>query len=401
MKKNTYSGIQTTAIHAGEGPDPATNASAPPLHMSSTFVSEAAIGFSAHDLEEDSPWLYARWANPTVSILEKKIAAIESVDEALCFASGMAAATAIFMTFLQKGDHVIISDVSYAGVAELARDTLPRFGIETTFVDMSNLKMVEDAIQKNTKLIHIETPVNPILRLTDVKAVKKIAKKVGALLSADCTFSTPLGTNANALGVDLIMHSATKYLCGHGDAVGGVIAGSKELISKLRLEAGIHHGGIMSPFNAWLISRGVSTLPLRMEAHQRNALALAKWLENHPIVTDVKYPGLKSHPQHNLAVQQMNNFSAMLSFQVGDKESGEKLANKMTKKLEVIHYAVSLGHHRSLIFWMPTEDLINGSFKLTKSQIKSYKQYAGEGIFRMSVGLEDIDDLILDLERVL
>ena len=163
------------------------------------------------------------------------------------------------------------------------------------------------------------------------------------------------------------MHSATKYLCGHGDAVGGVIAGSKELITKLRLEAGIHHGGIMSPFNAWLISRGVSTLPLRMEAHQRNALTLAKWLENHPDVTDVKYPGLQSHPQHNLAVKQMNNFSAMLSFQVGDKESGEKLANKMTKKLELIHYAVSLGHHRSLIFWMPTEDLINGSFKLTKS----------------------------------
>ena len=401
MKKNTYSGIQTTAIHAGEGPDPATNASAPPLHMSSTFVSDEATGFSAHDLEEDSPWLYARWANPTVSMLEKKIAAIESVDEALCFASGMAAATAIFMTFLQKGDHVIISDVSYAGVAELARDTLPRFGIETTFVDMSNLKMVEDAVQKNTKLLHIETPVNPILRLTDVKAVKKISKKVGALLSADCTFSTPLGTNANALGVDLIMHSATKYLCGHGDAVGGVIAGSKELISKLRLEAGIHHGGIMSPFNAWLISRGVSTLPLRMEAHQKNALTLAKWLENHPNVTDVKYPGLQSHPQHNLAVKQMNNFSAMLSFQVGDKESGEKLANKMTKKLELIHYAVSLGHHRSLIFWMPTEDLINGSFKLTKSQIESYKKYAGEGIFRMSVGLEDVEDLILDLERVL
>ena len=401
MKKNTYSGIQTTAIHAGEGPDPATNASAPPLHMSSTFVSDKAAGFSAHDLEEDSPWLYARWANPTVSMLEKKIAAIESVDEALCFASGMAAATAIFMTFLQKGDHVIISDVSYAGVAELARDTLPRFGIETTFVDMSNLKMVEDAVQKNTKLLHIETPVNPILRLTDVKAVKEISKKVGALLSADCTFSTPLGTNANALGVDLIMHSATKYLCGHGDAVGGVIAGSKELISKLRLESGIHHGGIMSPFNAWLISRGVSTLPLRMEAHQRNALTLAKWLENHPNVTDVKYPGLQSHPQHNLAVKQMNNFSAMLSFQVGDKESGEKLANKMTKKLELIHYAVSLGHHRSLIFWMPTEDLINGSFKLTKSQIESYKKYAGEGIFRMSVGLEDVEDLILDLERVL
>ena len=160
MKKNTYTGIRTTAIHAGEGPDPATNASAPPLHMSSTFVSEEAGGGSAHDLTEDSPWLYARWANPTVSMLEQKIAAIEGVEEALCTASGMAAAAAIFMTFLSSGDHVIVSDVSYAGVAELARDTLPRFGIETTFVDMSDLEALSEAIQTNTKLIHIETPVN-------------------------------------------------------------------------------------------------------------------------------------------------------------------------------------------------------------------------------------------------
>jgi methionine-gamma-lyase len=401
MKKNTYTGIRTTAIHAGEGPDPATNASAPPLHMSSTFVSEEAAGFSAHDLTEDSPWLYARWANPTVSMLEKKIAAIEGVDEALCTASGMAAATAIFMTFLSSGDHVIVSDVSYAGVAELARDTLPRFGIETTFVDMSNLGALAEAIQTNTKLIHIETPVNPILRLTDIKAVKKIASKAGALLSADCTFATPMGAKANDLGIDLIMHSATKYLCGHGDAVGGVIAGSRSLIGQLRLEAGIHHGGVMSPFNAWLIARGVSTLPLRMEAHQKNAMTLAKWLEKNPNVSDVKYPGLKSHPQHDLALTQMSNFSAMLSFQVGDEAKGKLLANKMAAKLEVIHYAVSLGHHRSLIFWMPTEDLVKGSFRLSDSQTKSYKNFAGEGIFRMSVGLEDVEDLILDLERVL
>ena len=401
MKKNTYSGIRTTAIHGGEGPDPATNASAPPLHMSSTFVSEEAAGFSAHDLKDDSPWLYARWANPTVSMLEKKIGEIEGVEDALCTASGMAAATAIFMTFLSSGDHVIVSDVSYAGVAELARDTLPRFGIETTFVDMSDLNALNNAVKKNTKLIHIESPVNPILRLTDVRAVKKIANQVGAILSADCTFATPLGMKASKLGIDLIMHSATKYLCGHGDAVGGIIAGSRSLIGKLRLEAGIHHGGVMSPFNAWLIARGVSTLPLRMEAHEKNAMIIANWLEKHPNVTDVKYPGLESHPQHKLAEEQMNNFSAMLSFQVGDESVGKALANKMASKLEVIHYAVSLGHHRSLIFWMPTEELINGSFRLSNIQAKSYKAFAGDGIFRMSVGLEDPEDLILDLERVL
>ncbi len=400
-KKKPYSGIRTTAIHCGEGPDPSTNASAPPLNMSSTFVSEEAGGFSAHDLKEDSPWLYGRWANPTVSMLEKKIAAIEGVEDALCTASGMAAATSIFMTFLSKGDHVIVSDVSYAGVAELARDTLPRFGIETSFVDMSDLKSLKSAVQSNTKLIHIETPVNPILRLTDIKAVRKIACEAGTLLSADCTFSTPLGINAKKLGIDLIMHSATKYICGHGDAVGGIIAGSRLLIDKLRVEASIHHGGIMSPFNAWLIARGLSTLPLRMEAHQQNAMKLAKWLEKHPRITDVKYPGLKSHPQHDLALSQMDNFSAMLSFQVGDEEKGKLLANKMIKKLEIIHYAVSLGHHRSLIFWMPTKDLIEGSFKLSKTQSRSYKNYAGEGIFRMSVGLEDAEDLISDLDRVI
>ena len=400
-KKKPYSGIRTTAIHCGEGPDPSTNASAPPLNMSSTFVSEEAGGFSAHDLKEDSPWLYGRWANPTVSMLEKKIAAIEGVEDALCTASGMAAATSIFMTFLSKGDHVIVSDVSYAGVAELARDTLPRFGIETSFVDMSDLKALKSAVQSNTKLIHIETPVNPILRLTDIKAVRKIASEAGTLLSADCTFSTPLGINAKKLGIDLIMHSATKYICGHGDAVGGIIAGSRLLIDKLRVEASIHHGGIMSPFNAWLIARGLSTLPLRMEAHQQNAMKLAKWLEKHPRITDVKYPGLKSHPQHDLALSQMDNFSAMLSFQVGDEEKGKLLANKMIKKLEIIHYAVSLGHHRSLIFWMPTKDLIEGSFKLSKTQSRSYKNYAGEGIFRMSVGLEDAEDLISDLDRVI
>jgi len=399
-RKQHYSGIRTTAIHGGEGPDPSTNASSPPLNMSSTFVSEEAGSFSAHDLKEDSPWLYGRWANPTVSMLEKKIAAVEGVEDALCTASGMAAATSIFMTFLSKEDHVIVSDVSYAGVAELARDTLPRFGIETSFVDMSDLEALKSAIQSNTKLIHIETPVNPILRLTDIKAVRKIATEAGALLSADCTFSTPLGIDAKKLGIDLIMHSATKYICGHGDAVGGIIAGSRLLIDKLRVEASIHHGGIMSPFNAWLIARGLSTLPLRMEAHQQNAMKLAKWLEKHPSITDVKYPGLKSHPQHDLALSQMNNFSAMLSFQVGDEEKGKILANKMIKKLEIIHYAVSLGHHRSLIFWMPTKDLIEGSFKLSKTQTRSYKNYAGEGIFRMSVGLEDAEDLISDLDRV-
>ena len=346
-KGNVFQGIQTTAIHAGEEPDPATGASAPPIHMSSTFVTENVAGFSAHDLGEDSAYLYAGWANPNVASLEAKIAALQGTEDCLCTASGMAAATAIFLTFLSAGDHVIVSDVSYAGVAELARDTLPRLGIEVSTVNMSDLNAVADALRPNTKLVHTESPVNPIIRLTDLAAVAKLAHEQGALVSCDATFSSPLGMDTEALGIDLVMHSITKYIGGHGDAVGGAVAGSREPIAKMRLEAAIHHGGILSPFNAWLISRGMATLPLRMKAHQAGAQAVAEYLEGHPGVSRVIYPGLPSHPQYDLAQAQLKNTSAMISFQVGDAARGQAVAQKMIDDLQVIHYAVSLGHHRA------------------------------------------------------
>ncbi|WP_150122028.1 trans-sulfuration enzyme family protein, partial [Sulfitobacter sp. HI0129] len=225
--RNSFTGEMTRAIHAGEGPDPTTGASAPAIHMSSAFVSDSVSGFSAHDLTDESPYAYARWGNPSVHLLERKIAALQGTEDCLCTASGMAAATAIMLTFLSKGDHLLISDVSYAGVAELARDTLPRFGIEVTPVDMSDLDAVREAMQTNTRLVHVESPVNPIMRLADVAAIAKIAHDAGALLSCDATFSSPLGMDSNALGVDLVMHSTTKYMGGHGDAVGGAVAGSR------------------------------------------------------------------------------------------------------------------------------------------------------------------------------
>ena len=307
-KSNNYSGTRTTAIHAGEGPDPVTGASAPNIVMSSTYVAEEPAGFSAHDLNEDSPFLYSRWANPSVMSLEKKIAALEGTQSCLCFASGMAATTAIFLTVLSSGDHVIVSDVSYAGVAELARDTLPRFGIAVSLVNMSDLEAVATAIRPNTKLIHTETPVNPINRLTDLKAVCDLAKSAGAKVSCDSTFASPIATRPAEFGVDYVMHSVTKYIGGHGDAVGGAVAGSAEAIKELNVEAAIHHGGVMSPFNAWLIARGASTLPLRMRAHEETAMKVAQFLEDHSNVTRVIYPGLESHPQHELAKSQMNNF---------------------------------------------------------------------------------------------
>jgi methionine-gamma-lyase len=400
-QRNTHAGIMTTAIHAGETPDPTTGASAPAIHMSSAFVSRDVSGFSAHDLTPESPYAYARWANPTNAMLEEKIAALQGTEECLCTASGMAAAAAIFFTFLSKGDHAVVSDVSYAGVAELARDTLPRWGIEVTLVNMSDLDAVRAAMRPNTKLVHSESPANPILRLTDLKAISDIAHDAGAIHSTDATFASPLGMDSGALGVDLVMHSITKYIGGHGDAVGGAVAGRADLVRQLRLEASIHHGGILSPFNAWLIARGAATLPLRVRAHAQGAQAVAEWLEAQPSVTRVIYPGLKSHPQYDLAQKQMKNASGMISFQVGDVAAGERIAQAMIDKLKVVHYAVSLGHHRSLIFWMETEGLMNTSFRLEGAAAASYRDYAGDGFFRLSVGLEDAEDIIADLGQVL
>ena len=400
-QSNAPRGPRTTAIHAGEGPDPATGASAPNIVMSSTYVVDEPAGFSAHDLSDESPFLYSRWANPSVVSLERKIAALENTEACLCLASGMAATTAIFLTNLSAGDHLLVSDVSYAGVAELARDTLPRFGVEVTAVDMSRIESVREAMRDNTKLVHIETPVNPIMRLTDINAVCELAHAGGARVSCDSTFASPIATRPAELGVDYVMHSVTKYIGGHGDAVGGAVAGSKALIRELNLEAAIHHGGVMSPFNAWLIARGAATLPLRMRAHAETAMEVAHFLEDHPKVTKVMYPGLESHPQHDLAKRQMDNFSGMISFQTGSEADGDAVARRMTEKLEIIHYAVSLGHHRSLVFWMPTEGLMETSFRLEGEQLESYRDYAGDGIFRLSIGLEDAADLIRDLDRVL
>lgn len=400
-KTNRPTGPMTIAIHAGEAPDPATLASAPPIYMSSTFVSEDVSGFSAHDLTPDSPYAYSRWANPSVAMLEAKIAAMQGTEACLCTASGMAAAAAIFFTFLSAGDHVIVSDVSYAGVAELARDTLPRMGISVSTVDMTDLEAVAAAIRTNTRLIHTETPVNPIGRLTDLAAVSALARQAGALLSCDATFASPIGMDTVALGVDLTMHSVTKYICGHGDAVAGAVCGRADLVSKMRVEAAIHHGGVLSPFNAWLVARGAATLPLRMKAHAAGAQAVAEWLEADPRVTHVIYPGLPSHPQADLAARQMSNMSAMISFQVGDAATGERIARQMIERMEIIHYAVSLGHHRSLIFWMGTQGLMDSSFRLEGRQREAYRAFAGDGIFRLSVGLEDPEDLITDLDRAL
>ncbi|MEM6661077.1 MAG: PLP-dependent aspartate aminotransferase family protein [Pseudomonadota bacterium] len=395
-------GPNTLAIHAGERPDPATGASSPNIVMSSTYVTDGPEAFSASELTPDSPLVYTRWANPTVRSLEEKVAALEGAEDAAAFASGMAAAAAICLSRLSSGDHMILSEVCYAGIAELARDTLPRMGIAVSFLDTSDLTAVANAMRDETRLVFIDTPCNPLMRLTDIAGVAAITKGTEALLAVDNTFASPIGCNPLALGADLVMHSATKYIGGHGDAMGGVVCGAADLIRPMMAEATVHYGGVMSPFNAWLIARGAATLPLRMKAHQATALAVARALEAHPKIERVLYPGLPSHPQHNLAGQQMNNFSAMLNFRVkGGAAEGQAVAECMGQGLDIIHYAVSLGHHRSLVVWMPTEGLLESSFPLKRAAAEEYRAWAGEGIFRLSVGLEDADDLVRDLEGVL
>ena len=390
--------LKTRAIHAGEKPDISTGASSPNIVMSSTFAHDEPLGFSINSFEGESPFIYSRWSNPTTKQLEEKLSDLEEAEECLTFSSGMAATSAVFFSLLSSGDHLVISNVNYPGTAELVRDSLLRMGIEYTAVDTSDLKMVEQAMKKNTRLVWVETPANPILRLTDIELVAEIAHSKGALLAVDSTFATPIGTRPITKGADLVVHSLTKYICGHGDALGGAVIGATDVLDIIRQEATVHFGGVMSPFNAWLIMRGMATLPIRMEAHQQSAMAIAEWLQEDSNAQSVCYPGLASHPQYELAQRQMDNYGGVLSFTVPD---GKGVAIQLAKSLEVVHYAVSLGHHRSLIYYLDTLELNASSYHLEGLELEKYMTVAGEGLFRISVGLEDSVDIIDDLAGVL
>lgn len=393
-------GVRTTAIHAGEAVDPVTRASSPNLVMSSTFAPTEVAGFSALNRAGYEGFVYARLSNPTVKQLEDKLAALEGAEAALCFASGMAASHALLAGRLSAGDHLVISDSNYVGTAELVRDSLPRWGIKVTPVDTSDAREVAAAIRPETKMLWIETPANPIMRLTDIQALSELAHGAGVRdVVVDSTFATPVATRPMELGADFVVHSLTKYIGGHGDAMGGAVIGRKPELDALNLEATVHYGGILSPFNAWLILRGAATLPIRMKAHAETALAVARFLEGHPKVERVLYPGLASHPQHDLAMRQMRNTSGMMSFRV--REDGRQLAQRMIERLEVIHYAVSLGHHRSLIYWIDTAALMQSTFRLPPDGERRYRAFAGDGLFRFSVGLEDAKDICSDLDGVL
>ena len=395
---NQTRGIRTTAVHGGEVPDPNTGASTPDITMSSTFVQDEPTGFSFATAGDAPQFIYTRWGNPTVRMLEQKLAALEGGEACAAFASGMAATAGLLLSQLKAGDHLVISEVNYPGTAELARSTLPDFGIEVTPVNTAEPERVRDALRPTTRLVWVETPANPVLRLTDLRAVAEIAHAAGAALAVDSTFATPIATRPLEFGADFVLHSLTKYIGGHGDALGGAVIGSAEHIASLAGDALVHHGGILSPFNAWLIARGAATLPLRMAAHETAAQQVAAFLEAHPRVLRTLYPGLPSHPQHQLARRQMENYSGMISFRIA---GGAEAARQMVGKLELIHHAVSLGHHRSLIYWIDTEELALGTYRLEGEALAHFRDEAGEGVLRLSVGLEDAADICTDLDQAL
>ena len=391
-------GFMTRAVHSGESPDPVTGASAPNIVMSSTFVIDEPISFSAQDKPDDAPYVYSRWDNPTVTVLQDKLAALEEAEACRCFASGMAATSALLLSTLSQGDRLVMSDSNYPGTAELARKTLTRLGVDVILADLSDLEAAARAITAGVRLVWAETPANPTLRLTDIRGVAELAHSVGAEFAVDSTFATPVATRPLLLGADYVVHSLTKYCCGHGDAMGGAVLGRRDKLKNVESDGQIYMGGVISPFNAWLINRGLATLPMRMQVHQTNATRVAEFLEGHKKVKKVLYPGLSSHPQFDLAVRQMDNYSGMVSVQV---EDGPGLVERMMSDLKIFHYAVSLGHHRSLIYWLGTDDLMQSSYALEGRALDAYRAFAGDGVFRISMGLEDPEDLCDDLAQIL
>jgi len=391
--------FDTQAVHAGQEPDPVTGSVTPPIHMTTTFKlpEPGPRLIDALFLKgERPPHVYSRWSNPSVRTLEEKTAVLEGAEAGVAFASGMAAVSGLLLTFLGAGDHVVSSDVCYAGTAEFLGLHAGRYGIEVSLVDTSDAEAVRKALRPKTRLVYIETPANPILRLTDIAAVADIAHQAGVPLVVDSTFATPVLQRPLSLGADLVLHSMTKYLGGHGDALGGIVVGAREEIHRIRQGMLIHLGGAMSPFNAWLINRGLATLSLRMQKHQESALAVARFLEQHPKIKRVLYPGLESHPQHDLARRQMSGFGGMVVAQM-DIDT----ALNLVQRVRVFTYATSLGDYQSLLFYYPTEMYVDSVAYLDGEQKKAIREWVGEGIMRISIGLEDPADLIADLDVAL
>jgi cystathionine beta-lyase/cystathionine gamma-synthase len=372
----------TLAVHAGQYPDPLTGAVNVPVYLSSTFEL-TGIG-------SDKGWDYSRAGNPTRDRLEEALAALEGGTSGHAFGSGMAAIYALVAT-LHSGDHVICSHNVYGGTQRLFNLIVRHYGIDIEYVDTGNLEAVAAAIRPETKLIHVETPTNPLMSLSDIAAVSEIAHARGVEVSVDNTFMSPALQSPLALGADIVMHSTTKFLNGHSDGLGGALIGSKPEHKERFLLVQKAAGGILSPFECFLVLRGIKTLPLRMKQHEENGRAVAEFLSTQPKLSRLAYPGLKSHPQHELAVRQQKGFGSMLSFDLGSREA----AGRFLGALKVFLSAESLGG---------VESLASHSATTTHAALSDAERESlgiTQGLVRLSVGIEDKEDLIADLEQAL
>ncbi len=382
MNKSKQPGFATRAIHAGQEPDRETGAVVPPIYATSTYVQE--------ELGKHKGYEYARVSNPTRTRLEKNLAALEGGMASRVFASGMAAINAI-CTMFKSGDHVVCGNNLYGGVPRLFNQVLADFGMEFTYVDTSDVKNVERAIRKNTRLVHVETPTNPLMALSDIAAISQVCRHKKIELVVDNTFMSPYFQQPIALGADMVVHSTTKFLNGHSDGLGGVVVCTKpEQAEKLAFVQKAA-GAILSPFECWLVLRGVKTLAVRMEQHDRNGRFVADFLSRHKKVKKVFYPGLPDHPQYELAQRQMTGFGSMIAFETGSLSN----AKKMLKKVRICSLGESLGG---------VETLISHPATMTHAAVgEKGRREVGitDGMVRISVGIENIEDIIDDLNQAL
>ncbi len=379
--------ISTQAVHTGTDYDEGTGAVRRPLHMANSYKLPddlSQVNYSSTDL-----LMYSRNGNANQHWLEEKVAALYGADDAIVLASGVSALHALFWTLLQSGDRVVYPKVSYMAVYRMFHELFNRkYGVETVMVDMTDLEAVRRAITPGTKLVHIETPDNPTVGVTDIAAIARIAHENGAVLSVDNTFASPLNQRPLELGADFVVDALTKYINGHGDAQGGaILSNDLKTMDRIRYEAQVNVGAVISPFNAWQIFRGSVTFPLRMERINQSAQKIAEWLEQREHVTFVSYPGLPGNPGHELAKRQMKHgFGGVISFGVN---TDDKTVERFCAKLKVITFAVSLGHDESLIFPQPSYD----------ERIHLYPERFRNGFLRFSVGLESPEDIIQDLDQ--
>ena len=375
-------GFATDAIHVGQEPDPTTGAVVAPIYQTSTYVQE--------ELGKNKGYEYARSGNPTRTALERNLARLEGGTHALAFASGMAAINAV-LTLLKAGDHVICSHAVYGGVYRLFTRILVNFGLEASWIDTTCAENVEKAIKKNTRLLYVETPTNPTMQISDLNVMSRIARAHNLMLVVDNTFMSPYLQRPFDFGADIIVHSTTKFLNGHSDSIGGAaILRRQEDYDRLYLIQK-SAGAILGPMDCWLVLRGVKTLAVRMEQHNKVTQAIAEYLEKHPKVKRVYYPGLKSHPQHELAKKQMKGFGAMLSFELGSLEA----AQRMLRQVKVCSLGESLGG---------VETLISHPATMTHASVPADQRAkigVTDGLVRISTGIEDVEDLIADLDAAL